>query len=95
LFDLGISTVVQLSAALPRDRQRGSQADGRRPPFTADGRTGLAVKREAGELDLTIEELRDKLKARGVIVGGSSSRSCCSTVTRPNDRLARSPDPSL
>jgi hypothetical protein len=59
-----------------------------------DGRD-WRLKREAGELDLTIEELRDKLKARGVIVGGSSSRSSCSTVTRPNDRLARSPDPSL
>ena len=42
-----------------------------------DGRD-WRLKREAGELDLTIEELRDKLKARGVIVGGNSSRSCCS-----------------
>jgi putative transposase len=70
LFDLGwISTVVRW---VRRFRGTGSVAA---KPMAGDHRSLLThgrdwhLKRVEGELDLTIEELRDKLKARGVIVG--------------------------
>ena len=69
LFDLGISTVVHW---VRRFRETGSVAA---KPMGGDHRSLLTQERSwileriEEEPDLTIEELRDELKTRGVIVG--------------------------
>jgi transposase len=69
LFDLGISTVVNWVRRL---RETGSIAA---KPMGGDHRSRLTGERDwilqriEQAPDLTIEELRDELKARGVIVG--------------------------
>jgi transposase len=69
LFDLGISTVVHW---VRRFRETGSVAA---KPMGGDHRSlltqerGWLLERIEEEPDLTIEELRDELKTRGVIVG--------------------------
>ena len=69
LFDLGISTVVHW---VRRFRETGSVAA---KPMGGDHRSLLRqertwiLERIEGQPDLTIEELRDELKAHGVIVG--------------------------
>lgn len=69
LFDLGISTVVHW---VRRFRETGSIAA---KPMGGDYRSRLTgertwiLERIEAEPDLTIEELRDELRERGVIVG--------------------------
>jgi|SRR6266852_1420377 len=69
LFDLGISTVVHW---VRRFHETGSVAA---KPMGGDRRSLLTgarawiLERFEAEPDLTIEELRDELKERGVIVG--------------------------
>jgi len=69
LFDLGISTVVHW---LRRFRETGSVAA---KPMGGDHRSRLTSERDwilarlEEAPDLTIEELRDELKAHGVTVG--------------------------
>jgi transposase len=69
LFDLGISTVVHW---VRRFRESGSVAA---KPMGGDHRSLLRQERDwilgrlEQEPDLTIEEFREELKARGVIVG--------------------------
>lgn len=69
LFDLGISTVVHW---VRRFRDTGSVAAN---PMGGDHRSLLTQERSwileriEAQPDLTIEELRDELKTRGVIVG--------------------------
>jgi transposase len=69
LFDLGISTVVHW---VRRFRETGSVAA---KPMGGDHRSlltrerGWILERLEQEPDLTIEELRDELRARGVSVG--------------------------
>lgn len=69
LFNLGISTVVHW---VRRFRETGSVAA---KPMGGDHRSLLTqerawiLERIEEEPDLTIEELRDELKGRGVIVG--------------------------
>ena len=69
LFNVGISTVVHW---VRRFRQTGSVAA---KPMGGDHRSRLTGERDwilariEEAPDLTIEELRDELKARGVIVG--------------------------
>ena len=69
LFNLGISTVVHW---VRRFRETGSVAA---KPMGGDYRSRLTSERDwilrriKEEPDLTIEELRDELKGRGVIVG--------------------------
>lgn len=69
LFDLGISTVIHWVRRL---RETGSVAA---KPMGGDRRSRLTGERAwilgciEAEPDLTIEELRDRLRARGVIVG--------------------------
>jgi transposase len=69
LFDLGISTVVHW---MRRFRETGSVAA---KPMGGDHRSRLTAERAwilgriEAEPDLTIEELRERLKERGVIVG--------------------------
>jgi transposase len=69
LFRLGVSTVINW---VRRFRATGSVAA---KPMGGDHRSRLTGERDwlleriAAAPDLTIEELRDELKARGVIVG--------------------------
>jgi transposase len=69
LFELGISTVVHW---VRRFRETGSVAaksmGGDRRSLLTGARAWILQRVEA-EPDLTIEELRDELKERGVIVG--------------------------
>jgi transposase len=72
LFDLGISTVVHW---VRRFRETGSVAA---KPMGGDHRSRLTTQRTwlleriEREPDLTIEELRDELRDRGVIVGSGT-----------------------
>lgn len=69
LFDLGISTVVHW---VRRFRETGSVAA---RPMGGDHRSRLTgerawiLERIEAQPDLTIEELRNELKSRGVVVG--------------------------
>lgn len=69
LFDVGISTVVHW---VRRFRATGSVAA---KPMGGDHRSRLTAERAwilgriEAEPDLTLEELRDELKARGILVG--------------------------
>ncbi len=69
LFDLGIRTVIEWVRRL---RETGSAAakpmGGNRRSRLAEERTWL-MGRIAAEPDLSLEELRDELMGRGIIVG--------------------------
>jgi transposase len=83
VFDLGISTVVHW---VRRFRETGSVAA---KPMGGDHRSLLTQERDwilerlEQEPDLTIEELRNELKARGVLVGyGTVWRSFSARTSR-------------
>jgi transposase len=67
IFDVGASSVVSW---VQRFRATGTVTA---KPMGGDHRSGLErgwlLERIAAEPDLTLEELRDELKARGFIVG--------------------------
>jgi transposase len=70
LFDVGVSTVVRWTG---RARETGSAAA---KPMGGDRRSLLVgaprawlLERVAAEPDLTLEELRDELAGRGIVVG--------------------------
>ena len=70
LFDVGISTVIHWTR---RARETGSAAampmgGDRRSVLVGERRIWL-LERIAAEPDLTLEELRDELAERGVVVG--------------------------